>query len=108
MGEPQPEAAQSGGRGRGGRLKQKVVENKKDEMQDYMERAASLIHQYVPPNSAQVQKAKDAGNMRLSPPQQGKVRVEFPNFVQPSDLMAIDVGCRRPSAGGDQCRDLSR
>ncbi|RPH61363.1 MAG: hypothetical protein EHM89_07375 [Acidobacteria bacterium] len=91
MGEPPPEAAQGGRGGRGGRLKQKVVENKKDEMQDYMERAASLIHQYVPPNPAQVQKAKDAGNMRLSPPQQGKVRVEFPNFVQPSDLMAIDV-----------------
>jgi hypothetical protein len=91
IGEPQPAAAQGGRGRRGGRLKEKIVENKKDEMQDYMERAASLIHQYVPPNPAQVQKAKDAGNMRLSPPQQGKVRVEFPNFLQPSDLMAIDV-----------------
>jgi len=92
IGEPQPEAAKGGGRGgRGGRLKQKVVENKKDEMQDYMERAVKLIQLYVPPSPAQIQKAKDAGRMLMRPPQQGKVRVEFPEFVQPSDLLAIDV-----------------
>jgi hypothetical protein len=91
MGEPQPEAAQGGGGRRGGRLKGRIVENKKSEMQDYMERAAALIHRYVPPDPAQIQKAKDAGNMRVGPPQQGNVRVEFPNFVHPSDLLAIDV-----------------
>jgi hypothetical protein len=92
IGEPKPAAAAPAGRGgRGGRVKAKVVENKKDEMQDYMERAVKLIHQYVPPNPAQVQKATDAGKMVVRPPQQGKVRVEFPDFVQPSDLLAIDV-----------------
>jgi hypothetical protein len=92
MGEPPAQAAPSGGGGRGGgRLKKKIVENKKDEMQDYMERAAALIHKYVPPSPEQIQKAKDGGNMQLRAPQQGRVRVEFPNFVQPSDLMAIDV-----------------
>lgn len=91
IGEPKPAAAPAGRGGRGGRLKAKVVENKKDEMQDYLERAVKLIHQYVPPNPAQVQKAKDAGKMVVRPPQQGKVRVEFPDFVQPSDLLAIDV-----------------
>jgi hypothetical protein len=29
--------------------------------------------------------------MLLRPPQQGLVRVEFPSFIQPSDLLAIDV-----------------
>jgi len=91
IGEPPPAAAPAGRGGRGGRVKAKVVENKKGEMQDYMERAVKLIHQYVPPNPAQVQKAKDAGKMVVRPPQQGKVRVEFPDFVQPSDLLAIDV-----------------
>jgi hypothetical protein len=91
IGEAPPAAAQEGRGGRGGRLKKKIVENKKDEMQDYMERAVNLIHLYVPPSPAQIQKAKDAGKMMLRPPQQGKVRVEFPDFVQPSDLLAIDV-----------------
>ena len=95
IGEPQPQqAAQGGGGRRGGRVKQQVVEHKKDEMKDYMERAATLIHMYVPPAPEQIQKAKDAGSMVLRAPQQGKVRVEFPNFIQPSDLLAITVDAK--------------
>jgi len=90
IGEPQPEAAQSGGR-RSGRLKKKIVENKKNEMQEYMERAANLIQMYVPPPPALIQEAKDKGNMVLRPQPQGPMRVEFQNFVQPSDLLALDV-----------------
>ena len=93
-GAAQPQAAPAGRGGRGGRLKEKVVENKKDEMQEYMERAASLIQKYVPPSPAQIQKAKDAGKMLLRPPQEGKMRVEFPDFIQPSDLMAIEVDAK--------------
>jgi hypothetical protein len=93
VGEPPPQAAQSGG-GRRGRLKERIVENKKDEMQDYMERAGNLIHMYVPPNPAQIQQAKDKGNMLLRPQPQGTMRIEFPNFIQPSDLLAIDVDAK--------------
>jgi len=94
LGEP-PQAAQGGGGRRGGgRLKQKVVENKKDDMKEYMEKAAALIHQYVPPNPAQIQKAKDAGNMLLRPPAEGKVRIEFRDYLQPADQMTIDVDAK--------------
>jgi hypothetical protein len=89
--EAPPQAAPSERGGRGGRLKGKVVENKKDEMQEYMTRAGNLIQTYVPPSPAQIQQAKDKGNMRLQPQPEGRMRVEFPNFIQPSDLMAIDV-----------------
>jgi hypothetical protein len=94
MGEPPAQAAQGGGGRRGGgRLKQRIVENKKDEMAEYLEKAVALIQQYVPPNPAQIQKAKDAGNMALrqQPPD---VRVEFHDYVQPSDLMTIDVDAK--------------
>lgn len=95
LGEPAPQAQQGGGGRRGGgRVKERIVENKKDEMQDYMERAAALIHQYVPPTPENIQKAKDGGKMTVRPPQQGKVRVEFPDFVQPSDLLAIEVDAK--------------
>jgi hypothetical protein len=96
VGEPPAQAAAQGrgrsGRG-GGRLKEKVVENKKDEMAEYMEKAVALIHQYVPPNPEQIQKAKDAGNMatRQQPP---GVRVEFRSYLQPDDLMTIDVDAK--------------
>ena len=92
IGDAQPQPADSGGGGRrGGRLKKQIVENKKDEMKDYMERAGNLIHLYVPPSPAQIQQAKDKGNMQVKPQPQGTVRVEFANFVQESDLLALEV-----------------
>ena len=87
--KPEP----SGGR-RGGRLKGQIVENKKDEISDYMEKAVALIHKYVPPTPALIQKAKDAGNLTVKPPQDGKVRAEFKEFVQKGDLMSIDVDAK--------------
>ena len=53
----------------------------------------SIHQQYIPPNPEQIQKAKDAGNMavRQQPP---GVRVEFRNYVQPNDLMALDVDAK--------------
>ena len=88
---PAPQAPQSSGRRGGGRVKERVVENKKDEMQEYMERAVALIHKYVPPDAALIQKAKDAGRMQVQPVQAGLVRAEFKDFVQPADAMGIDV-----------------
>jgi hypothetical protein len=86
---PAPQAAPSGRRG--GRLAARVVENKKDEMQDYMERAVALIRKYVPPDAALIQKAKDAGRMQVQPVPPGTVRAAFTDFIQPSDAMSIEV-----------------
>ena len=76
---------------RGGGLKERIVENKKDEMKEYMERAAALIHKYVPPDAALIQKAKDAGKLQVQPVQPGTVRAGFRDFVQPGDSLAIDA-----------------
>ncbi len=93
MDQPQPAEqktqAAAGGR-RGGRLKQQVIENKKDEMKDYMERAAALIHKYVPPDAAQIQAAKDAGRVAVNP-QPGKVSIVVSQYLQPGDSLAIDL-----------------
>ena len=99
LGEAPAQAAESGGR-RGGRVKQQVIENKKNDMQEYMEKAAALIQQYVPPDPAQIQKAKDAGQMKVQPQPDGKVRVEFRNYVQPSDQMSIDVAAKAALLSG--------
>jgi hypothetical protein len=79
-----------GGRG-GGRLKAKVVESKKDDMKEYMEQAAALVHKYVPPDPALIQKAKDAGNLKISPPEQGTIRVELSDYLQKGDKLALKV-----------------
>jgi hypothetical protein len=90
-GAPAPPPAQSSGRRGGRRLKERIVENKKDEMQGYMERAVALIHKYVPPDAALIQKAKDAGRMQVQPAQAGAVRAGFKDFVQAGDAMGIDL-----------------
>jgi hypothetical protein len=90
----QPAQAQSegGGRGgRGGRLKKQVVENKKDDMKEYMEKAVGLIHQYVPPNPQQIQAAKEAGRVAVNPQAGGKVRLAISQYVKPGDTLAIDL-----------------
>lgn len=90
-GEPQQaQAPQGGGGRRGGRLKQKVVENKKDEMQDYMERAGNLIKQYVPPSAERIQAAKGAGHVVPSA-SAGRARVEITDYLQPGDSLAFEV-----------------
>jgi hypothetical protein len=90
MDEPKPAAAPPSGK-RGARLKAKVVENKKSDIQEYMERAAALIHQYVPPAPAQIQKVKDAGKLAIKPIDAARVRLELKDYLQAGDLLAIDV-----------------
>ena len=81
-------AAQSGGR-RGGRAAQAVVAKKKDEMQDYMESAVALVHQYLPPSPERIQKSKDAGKLAVVPLDQGRVRLDFSDYLLPGDRMSI-------------------
>lgn len=98
--KPAPKEAAGGGGGRrGGRLKKQIVENKKEDIQDYMEAAAALIHKYVPPQPELVQKAKDAGKMTVNPVDPGKVRLEFTDYVVPGDRFTIDLVANANSIG---------
>ena len=57
------QAPEPGGRKRG--LKAKIVDKKVGELKEYMDRAASLIRRYVPPEPAQTKSAFDAGKATL-------------------------------------------
>src|SRR5215467_13746758 len=62
----QPEAAaqdQGGGR-RSGRLKEHVVEKKKEEYKDYADQIKALIEQYVPPEKEMLEHAYQKGNVK--------------------------------------------
>jgi hypothetical protein len=89
-GAPTAQQPPAGG-GRRGRVKAQIVENKKDDMKDYMERAAALVQQYVPPQPADIQRAKDAGKVTGHPAGPGLVRLEFPDYLKPGDRLSIDV-----------------
>ena len=72
-------------------MKEHVVENKKGEIQDYMESAVALIHQYVPAGSCQdpgsqggrAHQAGGAGGRAGAPADQ--------QDLKPKDSMTIDI-----------------
>ena len=86
---PSPPAQSQGGR-RGGRLKEKVVENKKEEYKEYAQKIGALAHSYAPPDRAKLQQAFQQGNMKLSPgaaPDQ--VQLLITSYLKPNDSMVI-------------------
>lgn len=87
MASPQPQQ-QSGGRE--GRLKERAIEKKKDDLQDYMEQVKGLIGQYVPPDPNRMQQAFAAGNASLSPAP-GMIQLVFKNYVEQGDSMTISL-----------------
>ena len=102
MASSAPAQQPSAGGGRRGRVKAKVVENKKDDMKEYMERATALVQQYVPPQPADIQRAKDAGKVTANPAGAGLVRLDFPDYLKPGDRLSIDV-----DAAANQLRGLT-
>src|SRR5262245_24336973 len=57
-----PQAPPAAGGGRHPRMRKAIVEKKVDELKDYMERAAALVHGYVPPDPEKIQAAQAAGH----------------------------------------------
>jgi hypothetical protein len=81
---------QSGGRGRrGGALKKQIKEKKVDEMKDYMQRVAALVHQYVPPDPQKIQAAQAAGNVAAQPSPESLTTVTIKNCVKDGDSLAL-------------------
>ena len=74
----------------GGKFKQRMIEKKKDEMEQYMGQVKSLLAAYVPPNPAKMQQAAQAGKISLSRNAgAGLVNFTFKDYVQPGDQMVV-------------------
>jgi len=72
----------------GGRLKQRVIAEKKAEMKDYMGDVKGLLSLYVPPNPQKMQQAYEAGKVSLNPA--GAImNVIFRDYAQPGDQMTL-------------------
>lgn len=82
-------AADSGsGRGPGARLKAR----KQEEVTDYMQQAAALIHSYVPPDPERIQQAVNAGKVSANMVEVGRrVQIVFRDYLKPGDQMSIDI-----------------
>jgi hypothetical protein len=72
----------------GGRMKQKIVAKKKEEMKDYMGDVKVLLSQYVPPDPQRMQQAYQAGKVSFNPAG-GVVNLIFKDYAQPGDQMTL-------------------
>ena len=89
---PKKEEEQArGGRrgGGGGRVKEAIIENKVDELKDYMERVAALVHEYVPPDPQKLQAAQAAGRLTVQPSPGGIVMLQAKDYIKPGDSLSI-------------------
>ena len=72
----------------GGRAKQKIIENKKEEMKDYMQDVKAVLAMYVPPDPQKMQAAFEAKKVSLNPAG-GAVNLVFTDYAQPGDKMTL-------------------
>ena len=77
-----------GGREEEGAVKETIVENKVEDLKEYMEKVAALVHEYVPPNPQKIQAVQTAGNMSTQPSGSGAV-LSLKDYNKPGDLLAI-------------------
>jgi hypothetical protein len=74
----------------GGRLKQRVVTKKKEEMKDYMGQVKDLLNMYVPPDPQRMQEAFQAGKVSLNATAgAGIANVVFKDYALTGDQMTI-------------------
>ena len=79
-----------GGRRGGGAVKKAIVENKVDDLKDYMEKAAALVHEYVPPDPQKIQAAMAAGKIATQPASgQGVSTLTITDYVKPGDKLIL-------------------
>jgi hypothetical protein len=72
----------------GGRMKQKVIANKKAEIKDYMQDVKAVLGMYVPPDPQKMQAAFQAGKVLLNPAGDS-VNLIFTDYAQPGDKMTL-------------------
>jgi len=76
---------------RGGRLRQRVVEKKKEEYREYADQMKDLAQQYIPPEKDLIQDAYSKGNVSITPGAGGPSRIEFVihNYIRNGDSATI-------------------
>jgi hypothetical protein len=75
----------------GGRLKQRIVANKKEEYKEYADQMKELASHYVPPDKDAIQEAYAKGNIAIIPGGglPGEVKIVIHNYYKPGDTVTL-------------------
>jgi hypothetical protein len=77
-------------------LKESILKDraalKKEEISDYMKKAAEAIKSYVPPDPEKIQAAKEAGRVSINMLDPGKrARLDFRDYNIPGDNLGVEI-----------------
>jgi hypothetical protein len=76
--------------GRQGRIKERVVDKKKAEYQEYGQQIGGLAKLYTTPDPERLMKAKQQGNLSIVPGA-GTIGLVIKSFVQPNDQVTLTL-----------------
>jgi hypothetical protein len=79
-----------GGKHRG--LRGRVAKKKRKKISASMEEALALVKQYVPPDPARIESAKQGGRVLVQPPDaDGNIEIDVADYLKPGDLLTIGL-----------------
>jgi hypothetical protein len=74
----------------GGRIKQRIVEKKKEEFQEYGQQIAALGKQYSQPDMQALKQANQQGNISMQPSgAEGTVNLVIKSYLKPNDSVTL-------------------
>jgi hypothetical protein len=75
-----------------GGLRGKAAVNKKEDIQDYIQKALAQINSYMPPDPDKIQQNDAAGKTGIQILEPGKkFKLGFPDYLQKGDLLSISL-----------------
>ena len=80
--------AQSGGHE--GRIKERMIEKKTEEYEQYGQQISGLAKQYTTPDPERLMQAKQAGNISVQPAA-GTVSLVIKNYIKPGDSVTMTI-----------------
>lgn len=73
-----------------GRLKEKIIEKKKKELQEYLQDAKETLAMYQPPDAQRMEAAYQGGRASFNPIP-GAMNLVFTDYAQPGDKMSVTL-----------------
>ena len=73
-------------------MKEKIIENKKEEFKEYAEQIGALAQSYAKPDPEKLQAAFQQGNVKMGEAAiPGQVALTITNYIKPNDSMIISI-----------------
>jgi hypothetical protein len=82
-------------------LRGRAAKKKKAEISDSMQEAIGLVKQYIPPDPAKIEAAKQAGKIAVGPPDgNGVVRLVISDYLKQGDSVTIELDAAADQLAG--------